>query len=82
MSGEIAQLALSLNPGTVDAIVSGHVHDVDHHYVNGIPVIQSINGGFYSNVIYMTFNSTTKSLINTRIEGPMPSCEKVFEGTQ
>ena len=39
----------------------------------------NINGGFYFNVMYLTFNN--KKLIDTKIEGPIPVCEKIFENT-
>jgi len=41
-------------------------------------VIQSVNGGFYFNVIYFTFDKNN-NLIDTKIEGPIPVCEKIFE---
>ncbi len=44
----------------------------------------SINGGFYFNVMHMTFEISgnikkTKKITNITIEGPIPVCEKVFE---
>lgn len=81
--GEMKVLLDALEPGLVDAVVSGHVHDVAHHWINGVPVIQSINGGYYSNVIYLAFNSTTKEIIRDKaeIEGPLPTCHKVYDKT-
>jgi 2',3'-cyclic-nucleotide 2'-phosphodiesterase/3'-nucleotidase/5'-nucleotidase len=82
---EIYNLLESLDEGVIDAVVGGHVHDVVHHWVNKIPVIQSINGGFYSNIIYLTFDMTNhKQLIRDKIqlEGPLPTCEKIFTRTQ
>lgn len=38
----------------------------------------NINGGFYFNVLYLTFNDR-KEVVGSRIEGPIPVCEKVFE---
>lgn len=40
----------------------------------------SINGGYYFNVMYLTFDSK-KKVINKTIEGPVPVCEKIFEKT-
>lgn len=39
----------------------------------------NINGGFYFNVMYLTFNN--KEVIDAKIEGPIPVCEKIFENT-
>ena len=75
---EMYKLLDSLPTGVIDGVVGGHVHDVVHHWFNGIPTIQSTNGGFYFNVIYFTFNKK-KEIVNTRIEGPIPVCEKIFE---
>lgn len=84
LQDEIQILLRSLDEGVIDAVVGGHVHDVVHHWVNDIPIIQSINGGFYSHVMYLTFDKATKKIIRekTEIEGPLPTCEKVFENTR
>ena len=81
---EIKVLLDTLDQGVVDAVIAGHVHDVAHHWVNGVPVVQSIDGGYYSHVIYLAFNAATKELIKEKIEieGPLPTCEKVFENTR
>jgi 2',3'-cyclic-nucleotide 2'-phosphodiesterase (5'-nucleotidase family) len=83
-SSEMNQLLQSLSNGTVDAVIGGHVHDIVHHWVNGVPISQSMNGGYYSQVMYLTFNKTTKQLISddTKIEGPLPTCEKIFKHNQ
>lgn len=74
-------LLKSLPEGTVDGVVQGHRHRIAHHYVSGIPYMGTINGGYYFNVLYLTFNDE-KKIINTKIEGPIPVCEKVFENTR
>jgi 2',3'-cyclic-nucleotide 2'-phosphodiesterase/3'-nucleotidase len=80
-NSEIVQLINSLDEGVIDAVVGGHVHNVVHHFVKKVPVVQSINGGYYSNVIYLTFNKTSKAILRdlTVIEGPLPVCDKVFD---
>lgn len=40
-SEEIFQVAEQLPPGTVDAVVAGHRHELVAHEVHGVPVIQS-----------------------------------------
>ncbi|HEY7370763.1 MAG TPA: 5'-nucleotidase C-terminal domain-containing protein [Polyangia bacterium] len=42
---EIFQLARALPPGTVDAIVAGHVHRAIAHRVAGIPIVESYANG-------------------------------------
>lgn len=49
---------------------------VDFLFILGIPIMGNINGGFYFNVMYLTFNN--KKVIDSKIEGPIPVCEKVF----
>lgn len=43
-----------------------------------MPYLGTINGGYYFNVLYLTFNSH-KTLIDKTIEGPIPVCKNVFE---
>jgi len=80
-SDEMNSLLSSLPKGTIDGVIGGHVHDVVHHWINDVPVIQSINGGFYFNVLYFTFDKNNK-IIDTKIEGPIPICEKIFENNK
>ncbi len=78
---EATELLQSLKPGTVDAFVSGHTHQVVHHWVNGVPVIQAGTRNLYFNLIYLTVDTHSKKFLRewTRIEGPVPICPKVFE---
>jgi 5'-nucleotidase len=78
---EIVQFLNSLPPGTVDAVVSGHSHQVVHHWIDGIPVVQGGVSGRYINVIYLTYDFSKHRLMRdeTQIEGPIPVCEKVFK---
>ena len=46
----------SLPKGTIDGIVQGHRHVTAHHYYDHIPYMGSIDGGYYLNVLYLTFN--------------------------
>jgi hypothetical protein len=56
----------SLPKGTIDGIVQGHRHVTAHHYYDHIPYMGSIDGGYYLNVLYLTFNQK-KQLIDTYI---------------
>ena len=78
---EIVQLLRSIPAGTVDAVVSGHTHQVIHHWVAGVPVIQGGARGHYFNLIHLKYDRVKKKVLNeeTIIEGPVPVCEKVFE---
>jgi 5'-nucleotidase len=84
LEDEMNILLHSLDEGVVDAVVAGHIHDVAHHWVKGVPVIQNVNGGYYSHVMYLSFDQVTFKLQKEKIEveGPLPSCEKVFSNTK
>lgn len=77
---EVVRLLNSLPAGTVDAVVSGHTHTLVHHWVANVPVIQGGSLGKYFNVIYLTYDWAKQSIVadETKIEGPVPVCEKVF----
>ena len=75
---ELYQLLYKLPDGTIDAVVAGHTHDIVHHWINKVPVIQTINSGYYFNLLYLFFDSNNK-LITTEIEGPIPVCEKIYK---
>ena len=78
---EIVELLQSLPPGTIDAVVSGHTHQVIHEWIANVPVIQGGAFGKYFNVIYLTYDWSQKKIVpdQTRIEGPVPVCSQVFE---
>jgi 5'-nucleotidase len=78
---EIPALLQALPSGTVDAVISGHTHQLIHHYVRGVPVIQSGANAQYYNLIYLTWDWQKNRLVDSQvaIEGPVPICEKVFE---
>ena len=78
---EMVRLLRSLPRGTVDAVVAGHTHQVVHHWVAGIPVIEGGAYGRYINIAYLTYDWAQKKVVTeeTRIEGPVPVCAKVFQ---
>lgn len=79
---EYNELLNALPEGTVDAAVAAHVHDVSHHWIGNVPVVES-SGAAYSHVIYLPFKKEngTYSLQKDKIqiEGPLPSCPLIFE---
>ena len=69
----MTELLKSLPEGTVDGVVQGHRHRFVHHFINNIPYMGVINGGYYFNVLYLTFDDNN-NIINKTIEGPIPVC--------
>ena len=70
----------------IDALVGAHIHDVVHHWIHGIPCIESSGAGFF-HVLYLPFeinDNNTVTLINNdiKIEGPVPVCQKIWEDTK
>jgi 2',3'-cyclic-nucleotide 2'-phosphodiesterase (5'-nucleotidase family) len=71
------------NEGTVkiDAVIAAHVHDVVHHWISDIPVIES-SGSDYFNILYLPFRLINDQLVlqtnKIQIEGPVPVCEKLW----
>jgi 5'-nucleotidase len=79
---EITNLAKEVGASVLDGIISGHTHQVIHHWISGIPTVQDEAYNQHFNIIYYTFDRGSKKLIPelTRIEGLIPICEKMFEG--
>ena len=74
----------------IDAIIGAHVHDVVHHWINGIPIIESSGAGYF-HVMYLPFkvNDDKNVTLQNRseehtseIEGPIPVCEKIWDDTK
>ena len=78
---EAYKLLHSLKPGTIDLLISGHKHDVTHHWVNDFPVMSNDRNGKYASIVYLPFDKKTKQIVSNKIifEGPLPICERVFE---
>ena len=71
----------------IDAIVGAHVHDVVHHWIRNIPVIETTSGAEFFHVLYLPFKKNENggvTLINNdiKIEGPVPVCEKIWPDTK
>lgn len=78
---EISELINQLPANTIHGVVQGHRHTTSHVFIKGIPVIGNINGGYYFNVMYLTFNTNNHNIIDSKIEGPIPVCERIFTNT-
>ena len=60
----------------IDALIGAHVHDVVHHWIHGIPCIESSGAGYF-HILYLPFkikNDGTVAIQNNdiQIEGPVP----------
>lgn len=40
----------------IDAIFAGHTHYNNHQFIQGKPIVSTVNNGRYFNVMYLTFN--------------------------
>jgi 5'-nucleotidase len=81
-SDELTRLTAKAKQGVLDGIVSGHTHQVIHHWLNGIPTVQGEAYNQHFNIIYLTFNRRSGRILpqETRIEGLIPICAKMFKG--
>jgi|GEM_PF-140079 len=77
---ELVKLLQSLPQGTVDAVVAAHTHQIVHHWVEGVPVIEGGAYGRYFNLIYLNYDLKNRKLLTeqTQIEGPVPVCPRIF----
>lgn len=75
---ELYKLLKLLKPGTVDAVIGGHAHEIVHHWINGVPVIQSGKFGQYLHLLHVKYEGRDQRP-TIEIEGPVPVCEKIFQ---
>ena len=68
--------------GIFDVIIAGDMHNQAHIWINGIPIMSTNGQAKNLNILYLPFKKfgNKYSLINKeiKIEGPLPSCEKIF----
>ena len=72
-----------LKPGIIDAVIGGDTHNTIHHWVNNIPIMITKGRTKYLNIMYLPFrkDKNNKYILikdDIKIEGPLPSCEKIF----
>lgn len=79
---EINQVLKKVPAGTLQGVIAGHTHQIVHHWIEGVPTIEGEAYNKYFNILYLTFDRETgRSLPDlTRIEGPIPICERMFRG--
>ena len=65
-----------------DIIIAGDMHNNAHIWINNIPIVSTKGKGKSLNIIYLPFRKKENKyyLVNEeiKIEGPLPSCEKIF----
>ena len=65
-----------------DIIIAGDMHNNAHIWINNIPIVSTKGKGKSLNIIYLPFRKKENkyNLVNEeiKIEGPLPSCEKIF----
>lgn len=78
---EMSRVFSKLKKGSLDGAVLGHTHQIVHHWVEGIPSIEDEAFNQYVNILYLTFERSTRKLLQqeTRIEGLIPICTQTFE---
>ena len=70
----------------IDGVIAAHVHDIVHHWISNIPVIES-SGSDYFNILYLPFKVEKDNEISLEtnkivIEGPVPVCEKLWPNSK
>ncbi|MEK7692224.1 MAG: hypothetical protein AAB425_14505 [Bdellovibrionota bacterium] len=59
----LANLLRSLPLGTIDAVVAGHEHQRIHHWIAGLPVIQSNPYGSEAALLYLTIDTARHAVL-------------------
>ena len=84
--GELYDILTSISSGLLDAVISGDRSFIVHDWINDIPVISTLDGGQYTNIMYLPFkkiNNVYKLIKDeVKIESPLPNCEKIFNNTK
>ena len=70
----------------IDALIGAHIHDVVHHWINGIPCIESSGAGYF-HILYLPFKINEDGTVTIQnndieIEGPVPVCEKIWSDSK
>ena len=68
-------------PGTLDAIVAGHTHQVVGHFIKGVPAIETPGLGAFFSTIELWLDPKQHSVIadRTQIRAMIPICARVDE---
>jgi 5'-nucleotidase len=77
--GEIYGALEAQPPGTLDAVVAGHTHQVMGHFIHGVPVIETFGLGRSLGYIELFVDPASRKVLpdRTRIHAGIPLCTQV-----
>jgi 5'-nucleotidase len=77
--GEIYAALEPLPPGTLDAVIAGHTHQVMGHFIHGVPVIETYGLGRSFGYIELFVDPVSHQVLpeRTRIHAGIPLCTQV-----
>ncbi|MDY7230482.1 bifunctional metallophosphatase/5'-nucleotidase [Hyalangium rubrum] len=77
--GEIYGALEELPPGTLDAVVAGHTHQVMGHFIHGVPVIETSGLGRSFGYIELFVDPVSRKVLQERtaIHAAVPLCVQV-----
>lgn len=80
---EILTMLDGLPPGTVDAVVAGHTHQVMGHFYRGVPVIETTGMARSLGVVELYVDPASHHVVpeRTRLQAAIPLCAKVDAAT-
>jgi 5'-nucleotidase len=81
ISGEIFKLLEAIPEKTFDVVIGGHVHSAIANVVRGTPVIESYAYGRDFGLVDLYVTKDGHHPVYSRMEGPVPICERVLQGT-
>src|SRR5215831_20339449 len=78
---ELFEMLEEIPPGTLDAIVAGHTHQVVGHFIKGVPAIETPGLGAFFSMIDLWLDPKQHSVIanKTQIRAMIPICARVDE---
>ena len=78
---ELFEMLEEIPPGTLDAIVAGHTHQVVGHFIKGVPAIETPGLGAFFSTIDLWLDPRQHSVIadRTQIRAMIPICARVDE---
>lgn len=82
-NGEIYSVLEPLPPGTLDALVAGHTHQVMGHFIHGVPVIETNGLGRMFGYIELFVDPVSRKVLpeRTRIQAAIPLCVQVDQAS-
>ncbi len=80
---EILSMLDALPPGTVDAVVAGHTHQMMGHFFGDVPIIETTGLARSLGVVELYVDPVRRRVLpeRTRIQAAIPLCERVEVGS-